>query len=373
MKLSTALLSLSATAFADFGGEHTYDLPVYGKPDYIDGVQRWTDGELASMPKKAEQPPKDSCDDGQQIAIPSYIHPKDKPEAWSELLSYPRDKVSVLVANIANGPNVTVNEDWAPIISKASANGKKMLGYVATGYLGRNSQAFTTRDGSGDLKSWISQIISDVDRWYEQYGNSIGGIFFDEGLHECGANNEYSEVYKRINNYTKKKYKNAFTALNPGSIVPKCYEDTMDTLMTYENSYDTYINNYVPNNWTASDPQKIWHVVYGVPENEVQRVSKLSSERGAGLIQITDGVMPNPYNTIPGNSYMQKLMDSVDGGSTPVAGPPSKLGRLGDIVRRQSNKKKCVQPISKKSFASSAPTVPVGAMLALAAAFAVAF
>lgn len=373
MKFSIALLTLSATALADFGDEHTYDLPTYGKPDYIEGVQRWTEDELAHKPAKNNTPSKDSCDDGQQIAIPSYIHPKDKPEAWNELLSYPRDKVSVLVANIANGPNVTFNEDWAPIISKASANGKKMLGYVATGYLGRNTQATTTRDGARDVKSWVNQIIADVDKWYDQYGHSIGGIFFDEGLHECGANNEYSEVYKRINNYTKKKYHGAFTALNPGSIVPQCYENTMDTLMTYENSYDTYINNYVPNNWTASDRQKIWHVVYNVPESEVQRVTKLSADRGAGLIQITDGVLPNPYNTIPGVSYMNKLMASVDGGSAPVAGPPSKLGKLGDLVRRQSNKKTCVQPISKKNFASAATALPVGTLLALGLATVVAF
>jgi len=43
----------------------------------------------------------------------------------------------------------------------------------------------------------------------------IGGIFFDEGWNECGENNKYAEVYRFINDNTKRKYPGAFTVLNP--------------------------------------------------------------------------------------------------------------------------------------------------------------
>jgi hypothetical protein len=43
--------------------------------------------------------------------------------------------------------------------------------------------------GSGALADWAAQILEDVDMWYHLYGNNIGGIFFDEGWPECGANN----------------------------------------------------------------------------------------------------------------------------------------------------------------------------------------
>lgn len=56
-----------------------------------------------------------------------------------------------------------------------------------------------------------------MDIWYSLYGNSIGGICFDEGWPEYGDNNQYVQLYKYINNYTKRTYPSAFTTLNPGS------------------------------------------------------------------------------------------------------------------------------------------------------------
>ena len=49
------------------------------------------------------------ADAGQQIAIASYINPSGDPAAWLRLLSYDSNKVSVLVANILNGPDYVVD------------------------------------------------------------------------------------------------------------------------------------------------------------------------------------------------------------------------------------------------------------------------
>jgi hypothetical protein len=260
-------------------------------------------------------------DGGQQIAIASYINPLGDPASWSRLLAYDTGKVSVLVANVLNGPDYVVDESWKSVIDQAAAQGKKIIGYVRTGYLGVSQQQFTTRLGSRDLADWASQIEQDIDKWYELYGNSLGGIFFDEGWPDCGPNNIYADLYAYIDDYTKKKHPGAYTVLNPGSPIAQCYEDVMDTLLTFENTLDAYQNSYVPNDWTPKDPGKIWHIIYNVPQDQIGTVAELAASRNIGLIEITDDVHPNPYDSLPNEAYMQAVLGVVTGGKPPVREP----------------------------------------------------
>ncbi|CAG8882975.1 unnamed protein product [Penicillium egyptiacum] len=252
---------------------------------------------------------------GQQIAVASYINPLADPSAWNRLIGYSVDKMPILVANVVNGPDSTKNTNWVDVIDRASASGKTVLGYVRTGYLGVSDQRFLTRLGSGDLADWTAQIEEDIDMWYTLYGSSIGGIFFDEGWPECGTNNKYVDLYKYINDYTKRAHPGAYTVLNPGSPMEACFEDTMDTLLTFELSYTAYTGSYTPNTWVPKDPRKLWHIVYNVPESAIGEVVKLAKERGAGFLQITDDIMPNPYDNLPGDSYMLSMVKEVEGGS----------------------------------------------------------
>ena len=267
---------------------------------------------------------------GQQLAIASYINPLADPGAWNRLIGYPKEKLSVLVANVVNGPDYEKNTNWASVIDRAHAAGKKVIGYVRTGYLGVSQQKFKTRLGSTALADWAAQIERDVDRWYELYGSSIDGIFFDEGWPECGPNNIYSELYKYINDNTKIKHPGAFTVLNPGSPMASCYEQTMDTLLTFELSYEAYTQNYVGNDWVAKDPRKIWHIIYNVPEAEVGKVAALAKERGAGMLHITNDVMPNPYDNLPSDSYMQAQLNAVEGGTPNNEDPKDPSGDGGE-------------------------------------------
>ncbi|KAF4166807.1 hypothetical protein CNMCM6936_005969 [Aspergillus lentulus] len=260
--------------------------------------------------------------DGQQIALASYVNPLADPVAWDRMIAYPSSKVSVLVANVLNGPDTTVNEDWAKVIDRAHTSGKRILGYVRTGYLGQSQQAFETRLGSTDLADWVSQIQTDVDLWYQLYPGKIGGIFFDEGWNDCGPDNLYADLYRFITDATKRKHPGAFTVLNPGATMPQCFEHSADTLMTFEQSYDTYMNNYVPNpGWTPKDPRKLWHIIYGVPEADAGKVAALALKRGAGLIHITNDLLPNPYDTLPDEAYMKAITDTIKGGGPDVADP----------------------------------------------------
>ncbi|CAI4218928.1 unnamed protein product [Parascedosporium putredinis] len=262
----------------------------------------------------------------EQIAIASYINPLGDPASWSRLFTYDTGKLSVLVANVLNGPDYVVDPAWKSVIDQAASQGKTIIGYVRTGYLGVSQQRFTTRLGSHDLADWASQIEQDIDKWYELYGSSLGGIFFDEGWPECGPNNIYADLYTYINNYTKRKHPGAFTVLNPGSPIAQCYENTMDALLTFENSYESYQSSFVPNDWTPKDPRKIWHIIYRVPQDKIATVAALARSRHAGLLEITDDDNPNPYDNLPNDAYMQAVLNAVPGGKPRIDDPAKFAG-----------------------------------------------
>jgi hypothetical protein len=245
----------------------------------------------------------------------SYINPLADPAAWDRLIGYSSDKMPILVANVVNGPGSAIDASWIDVITRASASGKTVLGYVRTGYLGVSTQKFLTRLGSGNLADWTAQIEEDIDMWYALYGDAIGGIFFDEGWPECGDDNQYADLYKYINDYTKSAHPGAYTVLNPGSPIASCFEDTVDTLLTFERNYDAYTNDFTPNDWTPKDPRKLWHIVYNVPQSAIGEVADLVNERGVAFIQLSNDVLPNPYNNLPGDSYIKTMMGAVEGGS----------------------------------------------------------
>ena len=113
--------------------------------------------------------PDSGANAGQQIAIASYTNPLGDPTAWQRLISYDSSKLSILVANVLNGPDYEVDLSWSSVIQQAASSGKTVIGYVRTGYLGVSLQQFKTRLGSGDLADWASQIEQDVDKWFELY------------------------------------------------------------------------------------------------------------------------------------------------------------------------------------------------------------
>lgn len=102
--------------------------------------------------------------------------------------------------------------------------------------------------------------------------------------------------------------------LNPGSTIAQCYEDTMDTLLTFESSYETYTSSaYTDNSWTPKDSRKIWHIVYRVPQDKIASVAALARTRHAGYLEVTDDDNPNPYDNVPSDAYMHAQMDAVSG------------------------------------------------------------
>ena len=57
-----------------------------------------------------------------------------------------------------------------------------------------------------------------------------------------------------------------------------------------------------------------WHLVYDVrTETDMREVVALARDRGAGLLFVTDGVMPNPWDRLPAYWHQQvSLIGGID-------------------------------------------------------------
>ena len=253
----------------------------------------------------------------QQVAVPAYFAP---PSFWPQLIS----PVGMAIANVSNGPNNSVDATYTSAIQSAQQAGVKVLGYVDTGYFGGSSPARLTRLGQSDANSWTAQIEQDVDTWYNLYGtNGLGGIFFDDGQNVCGTNNQYVTLYTDIMNYVKGNHPGAYVVVNPGVSVPQCLENVADTLLTFEGSYACYTNDpscpageaFTPPTWTSTDPQKIFHIVYAVPEASLANAVALTKQNNAGFVYLTTAQLAdNPYATLP-DFFAQEVIDSAAGGA----------------------------------------------------------
>jgi len=91
---------------------------------------------------------------GQKIAVPSYLDPGANPQDWNALIEAQTSKVAVAIANVLNGPTYQRDQQWADVIHRVRASGKRVLGYVDTGCLGRTG--LLTRLGSAAAADWIA-------------------------------------------------------------------------------------------------------------------------------------------------------------------------------------------------------------------------
>jgi hypothetical protein len=274
----------------------------------------------------------------QQLAVPAYIDPAADPGAWTQLSGSQPGTVGIVVANVDSGPDSQAVPAWASAIQQAHAAGSTVLGYVDSGYLGSPIAGYPnglpTRSGLTGLQAWLPQAEADVNAWYQFYGSSLGGIFFDEGTNQCGptaSSDLYAAEYQALSAYVKQAHPGALTALNPGTAVPQCYEDSADVLVTFEGTYGDYTGTpdspgdaYQPLNWAPVDPRKIWHIVYATAtQAEMEQVMALSKSRNAGYVYVTDDVAPNPYDTIPAAAYWADEQDESHPLGNPGPTPPS--------------------------------------------------
>jgi hypothetical protein len=232
----------------------------------------------------------------QHFGGPSYTYPTwfvDGGGVWQDYQEA-APYMSIVIANPASGPGDTANTDYVAQIRLMRAAGMTVLGYISTAFTA-NSQ---------------SSVEAQIDAWHSLYDTELAdgsfvymdGIFFDE----CSVEVIHQPYYQALCDYTKSKPGRGLVLINPGTTPDESYMSACDILCNFEGDIGQYrgfasTSHFI--DWLTTYPSsRFLHVVYGCwGTKERDEALRLSREQRAGLVWITDGTLPNPYDTEPGS------------------------------------------------------------------------
>ncbi|MFI7498760.1 spherulation-specific family 4 protein [Streptomyces sp. NPDC049687] len=206
------------------------------------------------------------------LLIPLYVHPADDPGAWHHLIQGAGRTYGVIL-NPANGPGERPDPAFAAAAGALREAGTRVLGYVDTDYGGREPAA----------------VLADVRRHREWY--AADGCFLDqvtatpEGLPAC----------RRLVR-TVRELGTGTVVLNPGVHPAPGYARLADLTVTFEGHWTTYVSAFSRPAWAVRHPpERLCHLVYGVPEALVPLAVRTAGERGAAVCGPVTGELPNPW------------------------------------------------------------------------------
>jgi Spherulation-specific family 4 len=220
------------------------------------------------------RPPTKLC---QAIAIPAYFYPSGGAGLWGSALAA-EPGVGVMIANVDNGPGISVDTDYTAAITKAQGTGVSVFGYVYTSYAGRS----------------LASVESDISAWRKLYG--VTNIFLDE----ASTSSSSLSYYQALSSYVHQAFPDALTIVNFGTIPGSSEMSAGDIAVTFEGSYSTYQSTRFPS-WVSSfAPTRFYNIVYSVPD-QASMLSALSEAAGdhVGYVYATNDGLPNPYDTLP--------------------------------------------------------------------------
>lgn len=212
-----------------------------------------------------------------RLLVPLYEHPHDRPEAWRQLtLAAPR--LYGVVLNPANGPGTAPDPGFTAAAAALRSAGVRLLGYADTGY-GRRP---------------ATEVLADLHRHRRWYG--ADGAFLDQTAAEGHA----LPGYRALTTAARRDAGMRTLALNPGVHPDPRYADLADLLVTFEGTWESYRNAAGPPRWARSlAPERVCHLVYGVPHGQGARTAALAGRRGAGVCCAVRGTLPHPWDGVP--------------------------------------------------------------------------
>ncbi|WP_457424221.1 spherulation-specific family 4 protein [Roseateles sp. P5_E7] len=226
-----------------------------------------------------------------EIIVPAYFYPSWMPSLneWHQLTAAAQQGAQVTaIMNPGNGPGAASNSDYVTSVNAFRAAGGKVLGYVYTCY-GVNhctSEVPATRS--------TSEVLADAQKYANWYG--VDGVFLDEMATQPGA----LPFYQTVSNGLKAAHPSWEIVGNPGVAPTAGYTALANTLMSFEGSYNDFINgSFLGSLTNAASTGAIVHTVMTVAQ--MQEVMGLARQHGLGAIYITDGTMAsgNPYLHLP--------------------------------------------------------------------------
>lgn len=253
-----------------------------------------------------------------ELLVPAYGNPccGDGPFMWGALVGAAEDsniRISIIL-NPASGPGASpidpnyINPFGTDPLLDFKAAGGVVYGYVPTTFGERN----------------IVDVKADVDTYYDPAywrgsGVQVDGIFFDE------MSNDLADVgyYQQLSDYVNSREPAAKVIANPGTTFTNNpsgqttfsvmdYVQTADTLLTFDASGNDYRNNYTAPSWLNDfSADHFAHVIHSETSSANMLIDvELARARKAGMIYITDDVLPNPYDSLA--SYWNSELGAIE-------------------------------------------------------------
>jgi len=276
----------------DKGDNHkqtTYktDMRVQCVPRLKEAFQRLRNNQsLVTRPLYRKMDPKSASMTKQmRLLVPAYFYPNGSGAAlWERMIKVGETEQLVVIANPNSGPGQT-DATYQKILSRASASGLRVLGYIATGYGGVS----------------LSQIKSNIDKWLKLYP-TIQGFFFDE--QEPKEKNDkgdmiayYSKAFSEARNAISKTKCKSLIISNPGTECSERYltEANADVLCLYERSDKPepddgkrFSSFHVP--WMKKYPADKFAVLIDqvASKDLMKQYVQVAREKGFGYVFITN-------------------------------------------------------------------------------------
>jgi hypothetical protein len=209
----------------------------------------------------------------------------DGKPAWDKVIAA---KPALALINPGSGPGPSKSNSYAALVAKAQAAGVPIYGYVHT----KGPAGYGTRP--------LAEVYADVQNHKTWHG--VAGIFVD-----CTSNKpEHLQYYQQLCDYIHNK--GLKVVLNAGTQCLVEHAQMADYVMCSEGNVVTY-RARVPRAWEAQYASKLWHCVHSCPAADMPSVVALARTRGAGLVYVTNDVMPNPYDGLP--AYWAELVAAL--------------------------------------------------------------
>jgi hypothetical protein len=231
-----------------------------------------------------------------KLAVPAYVFPGQAPLITLQRIN-PAPGIVILNPDNGDGP---FNAQWQAQADRLRARGTTVLGYVYT------SQA--------------SRPIADVEASINNYLQSssgipqVSGIFLDEMSTSCSAESYYADLYS----YIQKAYPGAFVMANPGTPVNVCYLSSgsmvANTFVTFEHDAATYMSQYEGNivntngtitNGSRYPASRFCHLIYAASSTQMHQIVGEAAARHAGYAYVTNGSLPNPWDSVASYIYAE--------------------------------------------------------------------
>ncbi|MEU8960855.1 MULTISPECIES: spherulation-specific family 4 protein [unclassified Streptomyces] len=210
------------------------------------------------------------------LLVPLYVHPAEDPAAWQRLAEA-ADDVYGVVLNAADGPGTAPDAAFTGPVETLRSAGVRVLGYVDLDY--------GTRP--------LADVVRDIDRHRAWYGTD--GCFFDRAPAD-----RTGLPFVRQATRAARRAGATTLVLNPGVHPAPGYLRLADLVVTFEGHWSTYVSTFSRPGWAdRQPPERLCHLVYGVPGALLALALRTTGDRGAGVCCVVERELPNPWAALP--------------------------------------------------------------------------